>query len=53
MRPEGKNFLMGGADEDSQIDDFNVDHHLFEEKIWPIMSQRIKGFDSLKVMFTL
>jgi glycine/D-amino acid oxidase-like deaminating enzyme len=49
FRPEGKHFIMGGADDDAQIDDFNVDHHLFEEKIWPTMSQRIKGFDSLKV----
>lgn len=49
IRPEGKYFLTGGGDDENSMDDFNVDEHLFEENIWPVLSSRLQGFDSLKV----
>ncbi|XP_015604103.1 FAD-dependent oxidoreductase domain-containing protein 1 [Cephus cinctus] len=38
------------AEEEPSIDNLDVDHKFFEEKIWPILAQRVKSFENLKVV---
>ncbi len=52
-RPEGRNFLFGFTptdDEEPQIADWDMEHHWFEEKIWPSAFERIPVFETLKVV---
>lgn len=54
-RPEGPYFLCGlspEADNDPapDIDDLEVDHSWFEERIWPVMANRAPMFEALKVI---
>jgi FAD-dependent oxidoreductase domain-containing protein 1 len=54
-RPEGRGFITGWSpteeDEDPTADpnDFDPDHALFEEKLWPSLAARIPAFERLKV----
>jgi len=51
-RPEQKNFICGvspAVDPDVGDTDFDVDHALFEEVIWPAMANRVPFFETLKV----
>jgi len=50
-RPEGDLFLCGAApdpDDDPPADDFEVDHALFEERIWPVLAARVPAFEAIR-----
>ena len=50
-RPEGEFFLCGAAppaDRDPPADDFEVDHGLFEEEIWPLLAARVPAFEAIR-----
>lgn len=54
-RPEGAGFLTGYSppeedDGPADPDDFSVDHHLFEEHLWPALAHRVPAFERLKVV---
>ncbi|MGQ7792391.1 NAD(P)/FAD-dependent oxidoreductase [Faunimonas sp. B44] len=54
IRPEGSGYLTGyspPASEDSAADpsDFDPDHAIFEERLWPALARRIPAFERLKV----
>ena len=52
-RPEGRNFLFSftpSAAEEPKVADWEMEHHWFEEKIWPSAYARIPVFESLKVV---
>jgi glycine/D-amino acid oxidase-like deaminating enzyme len=54
IRPESRSFITGwspGEVEDGPADpsDFDPDHALFEERLWPALAARIRAFESLKV----
>lgn len=51
VRPEGSGFICGAAPpEDSDPDclDFEVDHALFEEHIWPVLAARVPAFEAIR-----
>ncbi|WP_366653595.1 FAD-binding oxidoreductase [Fodinicurvata sp. EGI_FJ10296] len=50
-RPEGQGFICGmspPADRDPDCYDYDVDHTLFEETIWPVLARRIPAFERLR-----
>lgn len=52
FRPEGKGFLCGIAPpehEDPQCHDFDVPPGWFEERLWPLLAQRVPGFEAARV----
>lgn len=54
-RPEGQYFICGTSPEEHNdpepgYDDFEVDHEIFENEIWPIMAERCPKFEALKVV---
>lgn len=54
IRPEGDGFICSALpDEDRDPDageDFEPDHYLFEEKVWPALAHRIPALESLRLM---
>lgn len=53
MRTDGTYYLAGCApDEDQAVDydDFTQDHSLWEEKVWPIIANRIPQFEAIKLI---
>lgn len=53
LRPEHGQWIAGIVPEDDgpcDADDFEPDHHLFEEMIWPRLYERSEGFDAVKVV---
>jgi glycine/D-amino acid oxidase-like deaminating enzyme len=52
FRPEGAGWLCGVAppeDEDPACEDFEVQHRLFDERLWPVLAARVPGFEALRV----
>jgi FAD-dependent oxidoreductase domain-containing protein 1 len=52
FRPEGEGYLCGIApspEQDTECDDFEVQHSLFEEVLWPILAARVPGFEALRL----
>jgi FAD-dependent oxidoreductase domain-containing protein 1 len=52
FRPEGERFITGCTpphDPNVAVDDFDVDHALFEEFLWPILAQRVPAFEAARV----
>lgn len=52
FRPEGAGFIMGIApapDNDPACHDFDVQHTLFDETLWPILASRVPAFEALRV----
>ena len=52
LRPEGQGFLCGVAPaehEDPDSDDFEVDHSLWEERIWPALAARVPTLEAARV----
>jgi len=52
FRPEGRQFICGlppDPDVDVAMDDFAVDHALFEERIWPLLANRVANFEAVRV----
>ncbi|MBB5753324.1 NAD(P)/FAD-dependent oxidoreductase [Prosthecomicrobium pneumaticum] len=50
-RPEGEGFIAGVAPDDLDgppAEDFEVDHTLFEETIWPVLAARIPAFEAIR-----
>ena len=54
MRSDGVNYLCGCPPDDGDpaaaFDDFEMDHDIFERKIWPVISSRVPAFETLKVL---
>jgi len=53
MRSEGEYYLAGSApDLDLAVDynDFVEDHDIWQEKVWPIIANRIPQFESIKLI---
>ena len=53
MRSEGKYYLAGCAPDDDhavEYNDFTQDHNIWEEKVWPILANRIPQFESIKLI---
>jgi glycine/D-amino acid oxidase-like deaminating enzyme len=53
-RPEGTGFICGVSppedrDPDVAEDDFEVDHSLFEEIVWPTLAARVPAFERLRL----
>ncbi|WP_020593276.1 NAD(P)/FAD-dependent oxidoreductase [Kiloniella laminariae] len=51
FRPEGHNFICGISpqeENDPVSTDFDVDHSLFEEVLWPTLAHRVPAFESIK-----
>ena len=50
FRPEGSGFLCGVApSRDPPCEDFEVDHTLFDERLWPALARRVPGFEALRL----
>jgi glycine/D-amino acid oxidase-like deaminating enzyme len=52
IRPEGEVYICGVAPpegEDARATDFEVDHALFDEVVWPMLAHRIPAMEALKV----
>lgn len=50
-RPEGTGYICGSAppaDMDPDCTDFDVDHTLFEEHIWPTLAARVPAFEAIR-----
>lgn len=53
FRPEGQGFIGGvspPADQDPDTHDFGVDHHLFDEVVWPALAHRVEAFGAIKLL---
>ena len=53
VRTDGKYYLAGcppDEDEDVAYDDFNFDHSIWEQKVWPTIATRIPQFEAVKVI---
>jgi len=51
FRPEGQGFITGIApppDQDPECFDFDVQHALFEDVLWPLLAQRVPAFEALR-----
>lgn len=55
FRPEGQGFIAGVApapEQDPDITDpadFDVDHKLFDDVVWPALAQRVPAFEALRL----
>ncbi|MEM7426459.1 MAG: FAD-binding oxidoreductase [Pseudomonadota bacterium] len=52
MRTDGQFFLCGcppDHDPAADYDDFHMDHEVWEEKLWPIIANRVPAFEAVKV----
>ena len=53
MRSEGRYYLAGcPPDDDAPVayDDFNQDHSIWQEKVWPIRAARVPKFEAIKLI---
>ncbi len=53
FRPEGRNFIAGLSPEEHEeppIGDWDVDYTWFEERIWPVLAERVPLFEAIKVI---
>jgi glycine/D-amino acid oxidase-like deaminating enzyme len=53
MRTDGQYYLAGCApDEDLAVDydDYEPDHSIWQEKVWPIIANRIPQFEAIKLV---
>jgi glycine/D-amino acid oxidase-like deaminating enzyme len=52
FRPEGERFICGvvpSVDSNVALDDFDVDHHQFEDLAWPALAHRAPAFEAIRV----
>ena len=52
FRPEGRTFLANRApvpECDLDTQDVDIDYYLFEERIWPILAERVPAFEAIKL----
>lgn len=53
FRPEGEGFIAGIApppDQDPISTDFEVQHELFEDILWPLLAERVPAFEALRLI---
>ena len=53
MRTDGRYYLCGcPPDHDPAVDhdDFELDHSIWEEKLWPVLANRVPAFEAIKVV---
>lgn len=53
FRPEGRHFICGLSPEESEEPrtmDWEVDYSWFEERIWPVLAERVPQFEAVKVI---
>lgn len=53
MRSDGQYYLAGcPPDDDGPVDytDFEADHSLWEEKVWPVLAHRVPAFERIKLV---
>ena len=53
FRTDGRYYMAGGAPDHDiavDVDDFDADHNLWEDKFWPIIAHRIPQFERIKVL---
>ena len=53
FRPEGRNFLCGLSPEEHEEPtemNWDVDYSWFEERIWPLLAERVPQFETIKVI---
>ncbi|MGG4605554.1 NAD(P)/FAD-dependent oxidoreductase [Paenalcaligenes sp. Me131] len=53
FRPEGEGFIAGiapAADQDPPCTDFDVQHELFDDLLWPLLAERVPGFEALRLV---
>jgi len=52
FRPEGSGFICGispaEGEPDPESEDFEVEHALFEERLWPLLAERVPAFEAIK-----
>lgn len=51
-RPEGNRFICGVVpknDSNVPVDDFDVDHAEFEERVWPALAHRVPAFEAIRL----
>jgi glycine/D-amino acid oxidase-like deaminating enzyme len=52
FRPERDRFICGvvpSNDPNVALDDFDVDHHLFEDVAWPALAHRVPAFEAIRM----
>ena len=52
LRPEGQGFIAGfapPADQDADFAPLDPEYHAFEEHVWPLLAERIPGFEALRM----
>ena len=52
MRTDGRYYLAGcppDVDPAADYDDFEMDHAVWEEKVWPVLANRIPQFEAIKL----
>ncbi len=52
FRPEGEGFITGispEVDDDPECYDYDVQHELFENLLWPLLAERVPGFEALRL----
>lgn len=53
FRPEGEGFIAGIApptDQDPISTDFDVQHELFDDVLWPILAERVPAFEAIRLI---
>ena len=53
FRPEGRNFLCGLSPEEHEEPtemNWDVDYSWFEDRIWPLLAERVPQFETIKVI---
>ncbi|MGI9418129.1 MAG: NAD(P)/FAD-dependent oxidoreductase [Geminicoccaceae bacterium] len=54
MRSDGANYLCGCPPDDGDpaaaFDDFDMDHDIFERRLWPVLASRVPAFEAIKLL---
>lgn len=53
FRPEGQGFITGISpphDQDPECFDFDVQHALFDEVLWPLLANRVPAFEAIRCL---
>lgn len=48
----GGNYICGKSpepDEEPSVENLDVDHEFFDNKVWPLLAHRVPSFENLKV----
>lgn len=52
----GGNYIGGRSpepDEEPSVENLDVDHEYFDNKVWPLLAHRVSAFENLKVFVVL